>query len=193
MTLIAAETLAKSAGHLYEAPVGTGAPAVADLADQSALEGDGWVHVGWLHEDGPELSGFEGDTTKHMGWNAVQPIRTSTRVAEPEVPVSLLQWNQENLKRYFPGATYTAGTKTLSIPTSGLNADAELLMVVIDSDVDLTLGFWFARTTARAGQSLSFPDGGDDLSPIPIIFDVLAPETDGDPWAKVVGIESQGS
>jgi hypothetical protein len=183
MALNAAETLAKSAGDVYLAPVGTGAPDAADLDDSAALELDGWYQIGWLSEDGPELANFEGETTKHAGWNRIAPIRTVTRVAEPEITVPLLQWNVENLQRYFLGSTYNVGTKTLTIPESGSPEESELLLVVADGDK--YIGLWFGKVSGRPGGTLSFPDGAEDLAPIPITFDVLS----ADPYAAIIGVE----
>ena len=184
MALIAAETLAKSAGSLYLAPNPQAAPAVADLGVQATLEAAGWVHAGWLHEDGPTLEGFEGDNTKLYGWNAVTAIRSITRVTEPMIPVSLLQWNVENLQLYFPEASFDEPTQVLSIPESGNPSDKSLLLVIEDGDLEI--GVWVSKVTARGGGSFEFP--GDGVAPIPVIFDVLST---GDPadFVKVIGID----
>lgn len=183
-TLNAQETLAKSAGSLYLAEFPTEAPDVDDITDRDALEADGWVHAGWLHEDGPGTDGFEGDTTKHYGWNAVAPIRSITRINDPMIPVTLLQWNVENLSLYFAGAEYDEPNKILSIPETGNPAEQALLLIVEDDDKAIAI--WVAKVSARGGASFEFP--GDGLAPIPVVFDVLS---SGDPeeWVKVVGIE----
>lgn len=184
MALIATETLAKSAGDLLLAPFPTAAPADTDLDDLTALEGAGWVHAGWLHEDGPQPEGFEGENSKHYGWNAVAPIRSITRVTEPMVPVSLLQWNAENLSLYFPGASHDVPTRTLTIPESGNPTDKALLLRIIDGARHV--GLWVAKVNARGGGAFEFP--GDGLAPIPVSFDVLS---SGDPAAfvKLIGID----
>lgn len=187
MALNASETLAKSAGDVYIGPLGTGAPTDAQIgvgdAAIAVLEGLGWQHLGWVHEDGPELANFEGETTKHPGWNRIAPIRTVTRRAEPEVTVPCLQWNVENLQQYFLGATYDAPSRTLTIPEEGSPAEVEMLIVVTDAARELAL--WLGKVSGRPGGSLSFPEGGDDLSQVPITFDVLS----ADPFMKVVGID----
>lgn len=187
MTTIASETIAKSAGALYLAPAETAAPAVADLDDEAALLAAGWIHAGWLHEDGPQFEGFEGTTTRHYGWNSVAPIRSTTRVTEPAITVSLLQWNQENLELYFPGASYDAGTRTLRIPESGTPTEQALLVVALDGDKPVAV--WASKVSPHGGGGFSFP--GDGLAPIPVAFDVLAT---GDPlaWVHVVGIDPAG-
>jgi hypothetical protein len=182
--LNAAETLAKSAGDLYLAPLGTGAPADTILDDQTALETAGWVHAGWLDEDGPSTDGFDGDNSKHYGWNRVQPIRSITRVTEPSLEVGLLQWNVENLQLYFPGSTYDAPSRTLSIPNAGNPTEQELLIVVADGDRHI--GMWVARTTARGSDAIEFP--GDGLSSIPVTFDILAAE-DADDFVSIIGVD----
>lgn len=184
MALVSAETLAKSAGDLFLAPYLTAAPTLANLASVSALEGLGYVHAGWLHEDGPQPEGFEGENTKHYGWNAVAPIRSITRVTEPQVPVSLLQWNAENLSLYFPGATLDAPSSVLTIPESGNPTEQSLLLRIIDGAKHI--GIWVAKVTARGGDGFEFP--GDALAPIPVIFDVLST---GDPasYLKVIGVD----
>ena len=184
MALIADETLAKSAGDLYLAPYPLAAPADDDLATQATLEAAGWVHAGWLHEDGPQPEGFEGDNTKLYGWNAVAPIRSITRVTEPMIPVSLLQWNAENLSLYFPGATYNAGTRTLTIPETGNPTQQALLLVVQDGA--RSVGVWVAKVTARGGDAFEFP--GDGLAPIPVVFDILSTGDDTN-YIKMIGID----
>lgn len=184
MALIATETLVKSAGDLYLAPYPEAAPTVANISDAGALGLAGWVHAGWLHEDGPSLDSFEGDNTKLYGWNAIAPIRSITRVTEPMVPVSLLQWNVENLSMYWPGATYDAPTQVLTVPESGTPPEQSLLLVVKDDAQHI--GVWVSKVQARGSASLQFP--GDGLSAIPITFDVLST---GDPasYVKVIGID----
>lgn len=187
MTLLAEETLAKSAGDLYLAPAGTGAPADEDLDDSTTLIAAGWVHVGWLDEAGPKFAGFEGKNTKLYGWNAVAPVRSITRIAEPSVEVGLLQWNSDNLALYFPEADYDEPTRTLKIPESGNPTAQELLVVVADGTRHV--GVWAASVTPRAGGAFEFP--GDGLAPIPVVFDVLAT---GDPaeWVHVIGVDRAG-
>jgi len=188
MTLIAEETLAKSAGELYTSPLGTGAPLDSELTDAAALAAAGWVHVGWLNEDGPQFTGFEGANTKHYGWNATAPVRSTTRITEPAVEVGLLQWNQENLELYFPGASYDLGARTIKVPEAG-NPDAQELLVVV-KDGDRPVGVWVASTTVRGGGAFAFP--GDGLSSIPVVFDVLA-TGDPDLWVHFVGIDPAGA
>lgn len=187
MTTIASETLAKSAGSLYLGPIGTGFPPVADLDDEAALLAAGWIHAGWLHEDGPTFGGFDGTTTKHYGWNSVAPIRSTTRVTEPTIEVALLQWNQENLELYFPGAAYDAATRTLKIPESGNPTEQELLVVVADGDK--FIGLWVAKVTAHGGGEFSFP--GDGLAGIPVMFDVLATGVPTE-WVHAIGVDPAG-
>jgi hypothetical protein len=188
MALLSGETLAKSAGDLFLAPYPEAAPVVADIATTATLEAAGWVHVGWLHEDGPSVEGFEGDTTRHYGWNAVAPILTITRVTEPQVPVSLLQWNVENLQLYFPGTTYDAGTQVLTIPETGNPVEQALLLRIADGADWIAI--WVAKVTARGGASFEFP--GDGLAPIPVVFDVLSTGDDAS-YVKVIGLEMAGT
>jgi hypothetical protein len=180
MSLNSAQTLSKSAGDLYLAPLGTGAPEDTDLvggrtAVDATLIGAGWTHVGWLDEDGPQFEGFEGDNTKLYGWNATAPVRSITRVTEPMISVGLLQWNASNLTEFFPGATYDAGTRTLTVPESGSPTERELLAVVYDGD-DKSIGVWVGKVSNRGGESFEFP--GDGLSVIPVVYDILST---GDP------------
>jgi hypothetical protein len=183
MAKIAAETIAKSAGELYLAPFPQAAPDEGDIATQATLEAAGWVHAGWLHEDGPQPDGFDGTNEKIYGWNAVAPIRSITRVTEPMISVSLLQWNAENLSLYFPSAEHDAPNRVLTIPETGNPADQSLLIVVEDDDK--SIGIWVAKVTARGGGSFEFP--GDGLAPIPVVFDILSSGTDD--YIEVIGID----
>lgn len=184
---ISEETLAKSAGDLFLAPLGTGAPTDSELSDTDGLVAAGWVHVGWLDEDGPNFTGFEGSNSKRYGWNRSTPVRSITRITEPGVEVGLLQWNQENLEIYFPGASYDAGTRTLSIPESGTADDQELLVVVADGA--RYVGLWAGKVTPRGGGAFNFP--GDGLSVIPVVFDIVSTD-DPDEWVKTIGVDPAG-
>lgn len=187
MALNPTETIAKSAGDVYRGPLGTGVPPLADLDDRLVLEfTHGWVHMGWLHEDGPTLEGFEGVKQTFAGWNRQAPVRVRSVIGEPSITVPLIQWNQENLQLYFPGATIDGVTGNVIVPTTvGAGADQELLIVVQDGAS--VVGLWIARTSYRPGGSLQFP--GDDFSQIPVTFDVLAPSDDTDGLAQVIGLE----
>jgi hypothetical protein len=189
MSLNSAQTLSKSAGDLYLAPLGTGAPEDVDLVGgrttvDATLTGAGWTHVGWLDEDGPEPEGFEGDNTKLYGWNATAPIRSITRVTEPMVSVGLLQWNAVTLGEFFPGASYDDATRTLTIPESGNPSEREMLVVVYDGDN--AIGLWFGKVSNRGGDSFEFP--GDGLSVIPVVYDVLS-TGDPDEFVKFINVD----
>ena len=183
MPLASSETLAKSAGDMYLAPVGTAVPAFDGL-DDTALTAGSWVHAGWLGEDGPSLSGFEGDSEKLYAWNRSVPMRSIVRVTEPMVEVPLLQWNVENLSLYFPGATHTPLEERLTIPSSTTITEKALLIVVRDGTAQ-EVGLWLAKTSPRGGGSIEFP--GDGTSEIPITFDVLSPDT-GE-FFNIVGVD----
>lgn len=176
MPLNADEVLAKSLGDIYLATHGEGPPDDTDIDDQTALEALGWDHIGWIAEEGPELVGFEGTTTSLFGWNRPAAIITNTTAPERQVSVPLLQFNVENLQLYFPGSTYDAPSRTLTVPESGTSTAQAFLMVV--SDGTKYYGLYIPKVTGRPGGSLSFPDGQDELSQIPITFDVLADTQD---------------
>jgi hypothetical protein len=184
MALNSTETVVKGAGDVYLAPLGTGAPVAADLADAAALELDGWVHIGALHEDGPTFEGFEGDVNRFNIWNRQAPFRVQTVIGEPVVNVPLVQFNQENLQRYFPGATIDVNGDVVIPDTPGSGDEKELLVVVEDGS--FAIGIWIAKTTARPSGPLEFP--GDEFSQIPIAFDVLAPTSGG--LGHVIGVEA---
>lgn len=183
--LNASELLVKQLGDLYLRPVSElGPPDADDLGDDDALLSDGWVNLGWIAADGVSTDGFEGDTTPLVLWNRVAAARTLTTVAAPSITVPFAQWNTETLKRYFPGASYDAGTRTLTVPEGGNSAPEEMLIVVQDGDNKV--GLWVGRVQARPGGTLEFPDEAE--SPIPVAFDVLST---GDPseWLALVGID----
>jgi hypothetical protein len=180
----ASETIVKSAGDIFLAPVDTAAPDFADLADDSVLEGDGWDITGWLHEDGPTLAGFQGDNTKLYAWNTTAPARSITRVTEPQVDVPFIQFNPDTLSLYFPGAQFDTIANVLTIPQAGNPVEYAVLIRVVDGD--RVVGWWFPRTSPRGDGDLEFP--GDDFGAIPVSFDVLASETI-DELGQVIGAE----
>lgn len=175
MALNSDEVLAKSIGDVYLATLGEGPPDDDDLDDYEALQTAGWTHIGWIAEEGPTLTGFEGETTALFGWNRPDAIITNTQAPERSVEVPLLQFNVENLTLYFPGSTYSAVTRTLTIPSSGTPTPQAFLMVV--SDGSKYLGLYLPKVSGRPGGPLTFPDGQEELSQLPITFDVLADDT----------------
>lgn len=174
--LNAAEVLAKSIGDVYRAAHGEAAPSDTDIETEAALEALGWEHMGWVAEEGPELVGFEGETTSLFGWNRPTAIITNTQAPERQVTVPLLQFNVETLQLYFPGSTYSALTRTLTIPESGTSTPYAFLMVI--SDGTKYHGLYIPKVTGRPGGPLTFPDGQEELSQLPITFDVLADAAD---------------
>lgn len=186
MPINSTEAIAKSFGDFYLAPLATGDPTIEQLADPAALETAGWGDVGAVHEDGPELSGFEGETTLINIWNRIAAFKSVTEVTERAIALPLVQWNVANLQLYFPGSTYDAGSKKLTIPEAGTPTDYEGLLVVAEGD--RYYGLWLGRVNGRPGGSLTFPDGGEDLSILPVTFDIL---TTGDPTKVAVWIGSE--
>ena len=186
MSLNSTETIVKSAGDVYRAPLGTGVPLEADIDDAAALATDGWVHMGWLHEDGPTFDGWEGEKQTFLGWNRQAPVRIRSIIGEPIVNVPLVQWNTDNAQLYFPGSTIDGVSGNLIVPTTpGTGTEQELLVVVQDGTE--FFGVWVAKTTPRPGGPLEFP--GDDFSQIVVSFDVLAPDDDADGLAQIIGLE----
>lgn len=165
-TLNATETIAKSEGGVYEAPLATGVP-----ADLTALPA-AWVRVGYVQEDSLSIPGLEGEVTSYHAWDVQIAIRTKVSLGEASVELGLLQWNHENVQKFFPGSTIDGVSGNVLVPRSpGSNTDKELLVVVVDGTDNY--GFWFARTTARPNGPLEFPD--DELTAMPIAFDILDP------------------
>lgn len=190
MALIAEETIAKSAGDLYLAPDGTAAPPVGALDDREALEALGYIHVGWMHEDGPEIpETLAGSWTKLFGWNRTAAVRSvQGRPGDDPITVSLLQWNVETLQLYFPGADYDDGTRTLKIGERGATTHQTFLLTVADGD--RLIGLWVQRVSARGGGALSFPNAEDGFSPVPVAFDVLSSDTAD--HIAVIGVDMAG-
>ena len=190
MALNANETIIKAAGDVYRAALGTGAPSEEDLTDSGALVSAGFVHMGWLHEDGPSFDGFEGEVQRFNGWNRQAPVRVRSIIGEPTVTVPLTQWNVENASLYFPGSEVDIASGNLVVPsTPGTAIEQELLVVVQDGSE--SFGFWAAKTSPRPGGPLEFP--GDDFSQIQVTFDVLAPDSDEDGLVQIIGLDEAES
>lgn len=187
MSLNSAETIIKAAGDVYRAPLETAPPGEGILSDRDALEGLGYIHMGWLHEDGPTPEGFEGEVQSYNGWNRQAPVRSRAVIGEPSVTVPLIQWNRENVQLYFPGSDVDGGTGNIVVPTTPGTASEQVLLIVVQ-DGDSDFGFWFAKTSPRPGGSFAFP--GDEFSQIPVVFDVLAPDDDSLGLAQIIGLSS---
>lgn len=178
-TLNATETIAKSEGGVYEAPLATGVPADLTTLDVA------WSRVGYVQQDSLSIPGLEGELTSYFAWDIQIAIRTKVALGEAAVELGLLQWNHENIQKFFPGSTIDGVSGNVEVPRSpGSNTDKELLVVVVDGSDHY--GFWFARTSARPNGPLEFPD--DELSALPVAFDILDPGAGS--LMEIVGAEA---
>lgn len=174
MALTAAEVIVKSIGDVYSATAGTAPPATADLGSVSTVEGGGWTHMGWVHEDGPTFPGFEPTIESILGWNRQGAITEAYTISEDaRVVVPFLQFNAEVLQLYFPGATHDAVNDTVDVEDYATPTPVALLVTV--GTGSKTIGFWAGSTSPRGEGELAFPD--DDGAAIPVGFSILAPSS----------------
>lgn len=164
--LDATQTIIKSEGGVYVAPLATGVP-----TDLSALA-PAWERLGYIEEDSLSIPGLEGETTRYRAWDVGTAIRSKVEAGDASVELGLLQWTQQNLVRYFPGSMIDGVSGNVQVPaTPGNGAEVEGLVVVADGAN--SVGFWFAKVQARPNGPLEFPD--DAMAPIPLALDILAP------------------
>ena len=172
MALTASEVIVKSIGDVYSATAGTAAPDVADLGDISALEGDGWTHMGWVQEEGPTFPGFEPTIESILGWNRQGAITEAYTISEEaRVVVPFLQFTAEVLQLYFPGSTHNAVDGTIDVTDYSTPTPVALLVTIGTGSKNI--GFWAGHTSPRGEGEISFPD--DDGAPMPVGFTILAP------------------
>lgn len=184
------ETIIKTGGDVYLATLVEPPPAAADLATEATLEAAGWVQAGFIHEDGPTFEGFEGEKQTFNVWNVEAPARTRSTIGEPLVNVPFVQWNTDIVQLYFPGSTIDGVTGDVVIASSAGTPSEQSLLVVF-KDGSNVAAFWAARTAARPGGPLEFPD--DDFAQLPVAFDILANEEDAANMYRWIGLSEPES
>lgn len=161
--------LTAAVGYVYTAPVGTAAPAAADLGTLDLEDTSGWTAAGWdsightSRNDLPEF-GVEGGEPEVRGTWQKKKLREIT----PEDPVDYLtvylqQFDEDALALYYgPNVSTTQGV----FGVKGGNVTNEKALLVIIEDGDLRIGFHASKASVRRDDSIQLAT--DEFASLPV-------------------------
>lgn len=147
------------------APVGTAAPSTSYEAF-----GAGWVTLGYLSEDGIELS-KEVETEVLRAWQSKAPLRTIVTGKSISLDFTMIELTPVAMALYF-GEETPAGTDddfTLVVATDTPNPETALAIDVRDGDV--VVRYLFGRSTLSASGSITLEQAS--AQGLPVTLDAL--------------------
>jgi hypothetical protein len=119
-------------GSVYIAPKGTTAP-----ADLDAAWGSGWVDLGYLSDDGVEMS-YSTDTEDINAWQSLSPVRKVLTGVDMTLGFTAIELKTSTVTLYFPSATMTdvsPGVHKLSIPAAPEPDERAIGLEWVDGDI----------------------------------------------------------
>lgn len=138
-----------SGGHVWMAPVGTTPPVGI------AVPGTGWVDMGYLSEDGAEITpGVE--TEKVKVWPLPTTARVITTERTMEVKFAFAQWNADTI------ATYLGGGWTDDVDSRTLAADPAWnseTAILIEANDNRTIRLFIPRGAVTGYDSATWKLG----------------------------------
>lgn len=162
-------------GTIYHAPELTTLPnSLTDALDPAFLG------VGFTTEDGAKFMD-EKTTNQVRPWQSFYPVRTHITERTASLETSLLQWNEANMILAYGGGGITqpvTGEYRYHPPSP---EELAVVAIVIDfRDGDKNYRFSAGRAFVTSNTETTWAKSGPAL--LPITFEILAPEGDGDPW-----------
>jgi hypothetical protein len=170
------QTVIAGTGEVYVAAVGTALPASTSATLAAAFNG-----LGYHSEDGVSINSSV-EIEEHRAWQSKHAIRRERGDEEFQVTFELLQWNEINVPLAFGGGTVTdlGGGQFKYVPPSETDGIEERTLIVDLDDGADRLRLIIPRGTVVEGVESQFARG--TMSPLPITFKALEPETGGDAW-----------
>lgn len=162
--------LTAAVGFVYTAPVGTAAPAAADIDTLDLEDPSAWATaIGWdslghtSRGDMPEF-GFDGGDTEVRGtWQKKKLREVTTEDPVDYLTLFLQQFDETALALYYgPNASVAPG----EFAVSGSAAPNELAILVIIEDGDVRIGFYAAKASVRRDDAIQLPV--DEFASLPI-------------------------
>jgi hypothetical protein len=119
-------------GSVYIAPKGTTAP-----VDLDSAWGTGWVDLGYLSDDGVEMS-YSTDTEDINAWQSLSPVRKVLTGVDMTLGFTAIELKTSTVTLYFPSATMTdvsPGVHKLSIPAAPEPDERAIGLEWVDGDI----------------------------------------------------------
>jgi hypothetical protein len=139
-------------GNVYIAPKGTAAPADLD----SAWASD-WVDLGYLSDDGVEMS-YSTDTEDIGAWQSLSPVRKVLTGVDMTLGFTAIELKTSSVTLYFPSATMTDVSPTvhkLSIPAAPSPDERAIGLEWVDGDIKNRLIIARGEVTNRDSITLA--------------------------------------
>ncbi|AEJ94509.1 major tail protein [Mycobacterium phage Achebe] len=163
--------LTAAVGYVYTGPVGTEAPAAADLDDLNLLDTASWGTglTAWLptghtsRGDMPEF-GFEGGDSEIKGtWQKKKLAEVTTEDPVDYLTLFLQQFDEGSLTLYYgENASTVAGEFAVA---SGSKAVERAVLVIIE-DGDVRIGFHAFKSSVKRDDAIQLPV--DDFASLPV-------------------------
>jgi hypothetical protein len=139
-------------GSIYIAPKGTAAP--ADLATAWPA---GWVDLGYLSDDGVEMS-YSTETEDINAWQSLSPVRKVLTGVDMTLGFTAIELKTSTVTLYFPSSTMTevtAGVNKLSIPAAPSPDERAIGLEWVDGDITNRLIIARGEVTNRDSITLA--------------------------------------
>ncbi|ASZ73655.1 major tail protein [Mycobacterium phage Morpher26] len=163
--------LTAAVGYVYTGPVGTAAPAAAELDDLNLLNTTSWGNglTAWIptghtsRGDMPEF-GFEGGDSEIKGtWQKKKLAEVTTEDPVDYLTLFLQQFDEGSLTLYYgENASNVAGEFAVA---SGSRAVERAVLVVIE-DGDVRIGFHAFKASVKRDDAIQLPV--DDFASLPV-------------------------
>ncbi|QBP31410.1 major capsid protein [Mycobacterium phage Miramae] len=163
--------LTAAVGYVYTGPVGTAAPAAADLDGLSLLNTTSWGNglTAWIptghtsRGDMPEF-GFDGGDSEIKGtWQKKKLAEVQTEDPVDYLTIYLQQFDEGSLTLYYgENASDVAGEFAVA---SGSRAVERAVLVVIE-DGDVRVGFHAFKASVKRDDAIQLPV--DDFASLPV-------------------------
>jgi len=171
--------LTAAVGYVYFAPVGTAAPAAADLDGLNLEDPSGWTAAGWVNAghtsegDLPEFGFDGGDTEVRNTWQKKKLREVQTEDPVDFLTVFLQQFDETAMELYYgPNASSTAGE--FAVSAAGVQpVEKAVLVVIVDGDV--RVGFHASKASVKRDDSIQLDT--EDFGSLPIRCTFLSHST----------------
>jgi hypothetical protein len=139
-------------GSVYIAPKGTTAP-----ADLTTAWPAGWVDLGYLSDDGVEMS-YSTESEDINAWQSLSPVRKVLTGVDMTLGFTAIELKTQTMTLYFPSATMTDVSGTvhkLSIPAAPSPDERAIGLEWVDGDITNRLIIARGEVTDRESITLA--------------------------------------
>ncbi|MFJ7176403.1 phage tail protein [Streptomyces massasporeus] len=139
-------------GSVYIAPKGTTAP-----ADLTTAWPAGWVDLGYLSDDGVEMS-YSTESEDINAWQSLSPVRKVLTGVDMTLGFTAIELKTQTMTLYFPSATMTDVSGTvhkLSIPAAPSPDERAIGLEWVDGDITNRLIIARGEVTDREAITLA--------------------------------------